>query len=74
MSKLKETILSTFGADAKQDEGQHPSSVVSLLVPRERFAEAARVLKKEYALLAAEWATDETPFGRGFGIYRLLSA
>ena len=69
MSKLKETILSTFGANAKQDEGQHPSSVAAVLVPRERFAEAAKVLKKEYALLAAEWATDESPFGRGFGIF-----
>ncbi len=26
-------------------------------------------MKMAYALLAAEWATDETPFGRGFGIY-----
>ena len=69
MSKLKETILSTFGADAKQDDGQHPSSVATILVPRERFAEAAKALKKEYALLAAEWATDESPFGRGFGIF-----
>jgi len=69
MSKLKETILSTFGTDAKQDEAQHPSSVAAFLVPRERFAEAAKALKKEYALLAAEWATDETSFGRGFGIY-----
>ena len=69
MSKLKETILSTFGADARQDEGQHPSSVATVLVPRERFAEAAKVLKKEYALLAAEWVTDESPFGRGFGIF-----
>ncbi len=69
MSKLKETILSAFGADTKLDEGQHPSSVATVLVPRERFAEAAKALKKEYALLAAEWATDESPFGRGFGIF-----
>ncbi len=69
MSKLKETILSAFGADAKRLEGQNPSTVATLQVPRQRFAEAAKVLKKEYALLAAEWAADETPFGRGFGIY-----
>jgi Ni,Fe-hydrogenase III large subunit/Ni,Fe-hydrogenase III component G len=69
MSKLKDTILSTFGADAKQLEGQYPSSVAAFLVPRERFAEAAKTLKKEYALLAAEWAADETFFDRGFGIY-----
>jgi Ni,Fe-hydrogenase III large subunit/Ni,Fe-hydrogenase III component G len=69
MGNLKETIRTTFDADAKEDEGQHPSAVASLIVPRDRFAEAAKALKKEYALLAAEWATDETPFGRGFGIY-----
>jgi Ni,Fe-hydrogenase III large subunit/Ni,Fe-hydrogenase III component G len=69
MGNLKQTILSIFGSDAKEDEGQHPSAVASLIVPRERFAEAAKVLKKGYALLAAEWATDETAFNRGFGIY-----
>jgi len=50
-------------------EGQFPLSVPTFLVPRKRFAEAAKALKKEYALLAAEWASDETTFGRGFGIY-----
>jgi len=69
MSRLRDIILSTFGTEAKSDAGQRPFAVVSLLVPRPRFAEAARILKKEDALLAAEWATDETPFDRGFGIY-----
>ncbi len=69
MAKLKELILSKFGPDAKAVEGQYPSSVAMFLVPRERFAEAAKALKKEYALLAAEWAADETAFERGFGIY-----
>ncbi len=69
MSRLKQVIETTFGPDAKHDAGQQPSDVVAFLVPRARFAEAAKALKKEYALLAAEWASDETPFGRGFGIY-----
>jgi len=69
MGRLKDTILSAFSTDAKEDDSCSPSSAGSLVVPRERFAEAARTLKKEYALLAAEWATDETPYGRGFGIY-----
>jgi Ni,Fe-hydrogenase III large subunit/Ni,Fe-hydrogenase III component G len=69
MSKLKDTLLSTFGPDAKPTEGQFPLSVTAIIIPRQRFAEAAKVLRKEYALLAAEWATDETVFGRGFGIY-----
>jgi len=69
MGNLRETILVAFGADAKQVEGQYPASITTFLVPRERFAEAAKALKKEYALLAAEWAADETTFGRGYGIY-----
>jgi len=69
MSKLKDTILSEFGAEAKPVAGHYPSSVSMVLLPRERFAAAAKALKKQYALLAAEWAADETLFGRGFGIY-----
>jgi Ni,Fe-hydrogenase III large subunit/Ni,Fe-hydrogenase III component G len=69
MGKLKETILTAFGADAKEDTGQRPDDISLLVVPRGRFADAARALKHEYALLAGEWATDETPFKRGFGIY-----
>jgi Ni,Fe-hydrogenase III large subunit/Ni,Fe-hydrogenase III component G len=69
MGRLKETLLATLGTDAKEISSQNPPSVPAVLVPRKRFAEAAKALKKEYALLAAEWATDETLFGRGFGIY-----
>ena len=69
MIRLKTLILNLFGPDAKKDHTLSPSSVMSLIVPRERFAEAAKALKREYALLASEWATDETPLGRGFGIY-----
>ncbi len=69
MAKLKDTIISLFGADATEDSNLSPSAVSSFVVPRQRFADAAKVLKKEYALLAAEWATDETLFNRGFGIY-----
>ena len=69
MGRLKDTLISNLGIDAKEVEGQLPSSVPLVLVTRKRFAEAAKALKKEYALLAAEWATDETTFGRGFGVY-----
>lgn len=69
MGNLNEIILTTFGADAKQVAGQQPLSVVTLLLPVQRFAEAAKALKLEGAALAAEWAADETPFGRGFGVY-----
>ena len=69
MDNLNEIILTTFGPDAKQVAGQQPLSVATLLVPSERFAEAAKALKLEGAALAAEWAADETLFGRGFGVY-----
>ena len=69
MIRLRNLIENLFGPDAREDDTLAPSSVMSLAVPRKRFAEAALALKREYALLAAEWAVDETPFGRGFGIY-----
>jgi Ni,Fe-hydrogenase III large subunit/Ni,Fe-hydrogenase III component G len=69
MIRLKNLVMNVLGADAKEEESFAPSTVISLVVPRKRFAEAARSLKKEYALLAAEWATDETAYGRGYAIY-----
>ncbi len=69
MSRLQQVIETTFGPDTKRDAGHQPSDVAAYIVPLSRFAEAAKALKNEYALLAAEWAADETPFGRGFGIY-----
>jgi Ni,Fe-hydrogenase III large subunit/Ni,Fe-hydrogenase III component G len=61
--------MNVLGDDAKEDDSIAPSSVMSLIVPRKRFAETARVLKQEYALLAGEWAADETLMGRGFAVY-----
>jgi Ni,Fe-hydrogenase III large subunit/Ni,Fe-hydrogenase III component G len=69
MIRLKNFIMDLFGPDAREDDTLAPSSVMCVVVPRRRFAEAAKALKREYALLAAEWASDETPYGRGFGIY-----
>ncbi len=69
MSMLKDALVSALGQDLRVDEGLHPASVLSCTVPREKFLDAGRAMKKAYALLAAEWATDETPFGRGFGVY-----
>src|SRR5574340_1180033 len=67
--RLKNLIMNVLGSDAREDDSLAPSTVMSLVVPRERFAETARILKKEYALLAAEWASDETDYGRGYGVY-----
>jgi Ni,Fe-hydrogenase III large subunit/Ni,Fe-hydrogenase III component G len=71
MTLLSKVIVTALGEDARFRLGQYPESVPLCIVPRARFVEAARVLKKAYALLAAEWATDEAGFGiaRGFGVY-----
>ena len=70
MSMLKKAMLLSLGQDVQFAEGyQQPVSVHYCSVPREKFTEAAKAMKKAYALLAAEWATDETLFGRGFGIF-----
>jgi Ni,Fe-hydrogenase III component G len=68
MSMLAKALTAAFGAELQFDMRQYPPSVVCCTLPREKFAEAARILKKAYALLAAEWAVDETPFGRGFAV------
>ena len=69
MSILKNAITSAFGTDVTYDPGQFPSSRLCCIVPRSKFVEAAIVMNKIHALLVAEWAVDETPFGRGNGIY-----
>ena len=58
MNRLKEIIVSELGAELNIDEGQYPCSVPSFTVPRDRFIEAARALKKADARLVAERATD----------------
>lgn len=69
MSTLKDNTISLIGIEARFDEGQYPKDVPACIVPRERFAEVAKTMKSAGVRLVAEWATDESPFGRGFGIY-----
>ncbi|HXX57829.1 MAG TPA: NADH-quinone oxidoreductase subunit C [Thermodesulfovibrionales bacterium] len=69
MSILKDALVASVGEDVRFPGGQFPSSVIFCILPREKFVEAAKAMKKAFALLAAEWATDESLFGRGFGIY-----
>lgn len=71
MSLLKDAIISALGEDVKFRENyQYPASVVFCTVPKAKFAEAAKTMKKAYALLAAEWATEETPWFGIFACYR----
>ncbi len=69
MNRMEQIVRVALGPDVTRDDSLFPVSMPMLVVPRVRFAEVAKALKKEYALLAAEWATDETHFEIGFGIY-----
>ena len=69
MSRLFRLLKASLGDKLRVDTRQLPASVVACILPRERFADAAREMKQAHALLVAEWATDETAFGRGYGVY-----
>ncbi|MBF0565783.1 MAG: NADH-quinone oxidoreductase subunit C [Nitrospirae bacterium] len=69
MSTLKDALTSALGENVTLRDAQYPNSVISCTVPKEKFVDAAKTMKKAFALLAAEWATDESPMGRGFGVY-----
>ena len=71
--KLKEIITSALGSDARQDNNQFPSDVPAYIVSREGFTKAAKPMSTADGRLVAEWATDESPFGRGFGIFACYS-
>ncbi len=69
MSVLIDALTPLLGPDVRRDGGQYPSSITCFTVLRGKFVDAAKAMKKVHALLVAEWASDETPLGRGFGIY-----
>lgn len=69
MSMLADALTSSLGTAVQFDKRQYPHSVIACTVPRDKFGRAAKALKKAYALLAAEWATDETAFGGGLAVF-----
>jgi Ni,Fe-hydrogenase III large subunit/Ni,Fe-hydrogenase III component G len=69
MTTLRETITTQFGPDAVPDTGLFPASVPEFRIPRERFEDAAILMKKGGARLVAEWAVDETLMGRAFAVF-----
>lgn len=73
MNTLKEIIISTLKDDAKQDGHQYPVNIPAFHIPKDCFIKAAKAMKTADARLVAEWATDESPFGRGFGIFACYS-
>lgn len=73
MSTLHERIAAQLGAAAVPGDCHYPAAIPLFLVPRDQFNEAARTMKYAEARLVAEWASDETHFGRGFGIHALYN-
>ncbi len=69
MKTLLEILTAELDAPVSPVSGTFPAMVPVCSIPRERFAEASRLMKRAGALLAAEWSSDETKFGRGYGVY-----
>jgi Ni,Fe-hydrogenase III large subunit/Ni,Fe-hydrogenase III component G len=69
MNALYERLVAQLGKDAVPRDGLRPVDVPVIRVPRELFYEAARTMKYAESRLVAEWASDETGLGRGYGIY-----
>ncbi len=74
MSKLREIITTHFGIDAVYCVGLSPAFVPEFRIQRERFEEAASMMKRVGARLVAEWAVDETLLGRSFAVYACYAA
>ena len=68
MSTLRERLTTQLAA-AELLDSLRPTDIPLFRMPREQFNEAARTMKYAEARLVAEWASDETPFGRGFAVY-----
>ncbi|MBI4777652.1 NADH-quinone oxidoreductase subunit C [Candidatus Desantisbacteria bacterium] len=68
-----------IGIQTNPDKKQYPADIHTYLVGKEfltsrddsstPFRDVAKVMKASGARLVAQWATDETLFARGFGIY-----
>jgi len=69
MNALYERLETQLGKDAVPQNVLRPFDVPLILVPRDLFYEAARTMKYLEARLVAEWASDETELGKGYGIY-----
>jgi Ni,Fe-hydrogenase III large subunit/Ni,Fe-hydrogenase III component G len=69
MNTLVERLFTQLGQDAVPQDRLRPVDIPLFRVPRDLFNEAARTMNFAEARLVAEWASDETGQGRGFGIY-----
>ncbi|MBI5232834.1 MAG: NADH-quinone oxidoreductase subunit C [Deltaproteobacteria bacterium] len=63
---FKDMLLSRLGSVEAIDVQR---GAKAYKVPLGLFVKAAKVFKEEGLRLAAEWATDETPFAKGYAVY-----
>jgi Ni,Fe-hydrogenase III large subunit/Ni,Fe-hydrogenase III component G len=69
MTEMFKAITTALGSDVRFFGPNVNQPMLPCIVPREKFYDAARAMKKIDAMLAAEWATDESALGKGFGVY-----
>ncbi|MEW6324567.1 MAG: NADH-quinone oxidoreductase subunit C [Nitrospirota bacterium] len=69
MKSLQALLQELLRTDEAGAPGSYPTSVPLYPVTDKQFKEAARALQLAGARLAGEWATDETRYRRGFGVF-----
>lgn len=69
MIHLTKALTFKLGNALTFDNSLNPSQITYCSVPLGLFSDAAREMQNANAMLAAEWATDETLFGRGYSVY-----
>jgi len=74
MSEKIQSALKAFGEKGSVEIDGAVKGAAAYSVQADLFAHAGRVLKEEGFRLAAEWASDETPFGRGFAVHAVYAS
>jgi Ni,Fe-hydrogenase III large subunit/Ni,Fe-hydrogenase III component G len=71
MKEMFNAIISALGKDVRFYGPNINTPMLPCIVPKDKFYDVARAMKKVDAMLAAEWASDETLLGKGkgFGVY-----
>jgi len=73
VNRLVRELRRALDPYAAADARQRPAAVPAVTVPPSRFADAAASMRRAHARLVAEWAVDESPFGRGFAVLACYS-
>jgi Ni,Fe-hydrogenase III large subunit/Ni,Fe-hydrogenase III component G len=70
MKKMIDILTHECESEMTRIDKSYPETIPVIEIPRERFLHAATILQQQNkALLATEWAADETQLGRGYAVY-----